>query len=112
MISFPDQKTFAEFTRERHGPNWVYATRTSPDLLARHYKPDEPVVVITPKMQRALAADYAKVWGREYDVQFWKMLCALRATEIMLRACGFQQSDAYAMVVAALADAETERRYT
>jgi hypothetical protein len=111
-MTFPIQKSLGDFIRERHGANWVYAARTSPDLLARHYKPDKPVAVITPKMQRQLAADYAKVWGREYDVQFWKMLCALRATEAMLRACGFQQSDAYAMVAAALEDATTPRRFT
>lgn len=111
-MTFPVQKSFSDFIRERHGPNWVYAARTSPRLLARHNKPDKPAVVITPKMQRALATDYAKVWGREYDVQFWEMLCALRATEGMLRACGFQKSDTYAMVAAALEDATTERRFT
>lgn len=111
-MTFPIQKTFGDFIRERHGSNWVYAARTSSDLLARHYKPDKPVVVITPKMQRQLAADYAKEWGREHDVQFWQMLCALRVTERMLRACGFKQSGEYAMVAAALEDATTPRRYT
>lgn len=109
-MTFPAQKSFGDFIRERHGSNWVYAKRASPALLARHHKPG--TVIITPRMQRQLAADYAKVWGREYDVQFWEMLCALRATESMLRACGFQKSDTYALVAAALDDAETPRRFT
>lgn len=110
-MTFPEQKSFGDFIRERHGPNWVYAKRTTPNLLARHNKSDQPVVVITPKMQAALAVDYAKVWGREHDVQFWQMLCALRATEGMLRACGFLKSDTYDMVMAALEDATTARRF-
>lgn len=111
-MTFPIQKSFGDFIRERHGPNWVYAARSTPDLLARHFKPDKPVVVITPKMQRALATDYAKKWGREYDVQFWEMLCALREAAGMMRACGFQGSETYAMIVAALEDATTPRRFT
>lgn len=110
-MTFPIQKTFGDFVRERHGPNWVYAARTSPGLLARHNKPDQPVVVIAPKMQRQLAADYAKQWGREHDVQYWQMMCALSRCVHTLKAHHHEDTEAYRWATRALADAETPRRY-
>lgn len=83
-MTFPAQKSFGDFIRERHGRNWVYAARSTPRILAQYqkYNPDtgehEPPVVITPKQQRQLKIDYAKAWGREHDPQYWQMLCALR----------------------------------
>ncbi len=74
-----EQKSFGDFTKERFGPNWVYAHRSTPALRARHNKPDCPVVVITPKQQKQLKTEYAREWGREYDPQYWAMLSALRA---------------------------------
>jgi hypothetical protein len=72
------QKTFGEFTAERFGPYWVYA-RAGTVSYARN---GERQTVITPKEQRQLAADYKAAWGREYDAEFWAMVCALRAAVI------------------------------
>lgn len=74
-MQIPKQKTFGEFIADRYGPKWVYAHRTT-DRIRRQY-PES--VVITPKQQRELTTDYQKEWGREYDPEFWAMLCALRA---------------------------------
>lgn len=84
--NFPPQKSFGDFVRERYGPNWVYANRSTPHLHDRYDKPDCPAVVITPKQQRQLKDNYAKEWGREHDPAFWAMLCALRlaAAELVL----------------------------
>lgn len=96
-MTFPAQKSFGDFIRERHGRNWVYAARSTPRILAQYqkYNPDtgehEPPVVITPKQQRQLKIDYAKAWGREHDPQYWQMLCALRytlATAKLKSGCG------------------------
>lgn len=112
MSDFPKQKSFGDFIRERHGSNWVYAARTTPDLLARHNKPDQPVVVITPKMQRQLAVDYAKQWGREHDVQYWQMMCALSRCVHTLKVHHHTDTEAYRWATRALVDAETPRRFT
>jgi hypothetical protein len=69
------QKTFGEFVSDRFGPKWVYACRRT-DRLSAQYPGS---VVITPKAQKELRDDYRRVWGREYDPEFWAMLCALRA---------------------------------
>src|ERR1700719_3010760 len=74
-----EQKTFGAFMRERVGLNWVYAARCTDSIRARYNKPDCPVVVITPKQQKQLRADYEREWGGEYDPQYWAMLSALRA---------------------------------
>lgn len=71
----PQQMSFGDFIKMRHGPKWVYAARATPQLRYRY--PDS--VVITPKQQRELARDYKAEWGREYDPEYWQMLCALRA---------------------------------
>lgn len=74
-MTFPPQKSFGEFIAERYGPKWVYAQRASDRLKSRY--PDS--VVITPKQQRQLAADYKREWGAEYDKASWQALCALRS---------------------------------
>lgn len=79
------QKSFGTFIAERYGPKWVYAARRSP-RIARQY-PDS--TVITPKQQRQLQVDYAAAWGREYDPQFWLMLCALRTVIGQIEFCRF-----------------------
>lgn len=78
-MTFPVQKSFGEFTRERFGPNWVFAHRATDRLRARYDKNNCPVVVITPKQQKHLHADYKREWGAEYDAPAWQALCALRA---------------------------------
>jgi hypothetical protein len=72
------QKSFGDFTRERFGPNWVYAHHSTPRIRAQYDKPDCPVVVITPKQQQKLRADYKIEWGRENDLELWTAICALR----------------------------------
>lgn len=74
-----EQKSFGDFTKERFGPNWVFAHRSTPALQARYNKPYCPVVVITTKQQRQLKYDYAREYGRDHDPQYWAMLSALRA---------------------------------
>lgn len=103
-MTFPKQKTFGEFIRDRYGPNWVYAHRMTNRIRSRYSRPD-PVtgewsapVVITPAQQKALRDDYAKEWGRENDEAFWHMLCALRATKEALHG---QESD-YPLTIAAV----------
>lgn len=76
---FPPQKSFADFTRERHGDNCVYFARRTPRIVARY---GADVVVITPAMARSLKRDYQAIWGREawpHDDAHWKALCALKA---------------------------------
>jgi hypothetical protein len=73
-VNFPVQKSFGAFIAERFGPKWVYAQRAS-DRIARQYPGS---VVITPKQQRQLAADYKREWGEEYSPASWNALCALR----------------------------------
>ena len=73
------QKSFGEFTTERFGRNWVYAARMTDRIRRQYDKQDCPAVVITPKEQRQLAADYKAQWGRENDEAGWAMICALRA---------------------------------
>ena len=69
------QKSFGDFVKERYGSKWVYAQRASERIKSRY--PDS--VVITPKYQRQLAADYKREWGREHDLPVWEALCALRS---------------------------------
>lgn len=73
-MTFPAQKSFGEFVADRYGPKWVYAQRSS-ERIARQYP---NAVVITPKQQRQLSADYKREWGAEYDPARWKALCVLR----------------------------------
>lgn len=77
-MTFPVQKSFRDFTRERFGPNWVFADRITDSLRAQYDRNDCPVVVITPKQQKQLHADYKREWGAEYDKPAWQALCALR----------------------------------
>lgn len=74
---FPRQKAFGDFIKERYGPKWVYAQRASSRITSQY--PDS--VVITPKQQRQLAADYRRLYGREHDPAFWAMLCVLREVQ-------------------------------
>lgn len=84
--AFPKQKSFGEFTRERFGSNWVFAHRATDRIRARYNKNDCPVVVITPKQQKQLHADYKREWGAEYDSPAWQALCALKSARLMLYA--------------------------
>lgn len=77
QIAFPVQKSFGDFIKERVGPKWVYAQRNSERIASRY----PGSVVILPKQQRKLAADYKRNWGQEYDKPAWKALCALRAVD-------------------------------
>lgn len=43
-MTFPTQKSFGDFTRERFGPNWVFAARSTDRLCAKYDKNDCPVV--------------------------------------------------------------------
>lgn len=88
-MTFPTQKSFGDFTRERFGPNWVFAHRATDRLRARYDKNNCPVVVITPKQQKHLHADYKREWGVEYDKPAWQALCALRAATNQLDYSGF-----------------------
>lgn len=80
-----EQKSFGDFTAERFGRNWVYAVRMTDRIRSQYAKwnPEteqhEPPVVITPKQQRQLKADYEREYGREHDPQLWTAICALRA---------------------------------
>lgn len=68
------QKSLGELTTERFGPNWVYG-RAGTVSFARN---GARQTVITKKEQEALKRDYKARWGREYDPEFWAMICALR----------------------------------
>lgn len=100
MSEFPRQKTFGEFVADRYGPKWVYAAHATDRLRSKY--PDS--VVITPNKQRELTDDYAKEWGREYDPEFWQMLCALRLAETVLGSTppNAQNNAAYAAVCDAI----------
>jgi hypothetical protein len=98
-----EQKSFGAFIKERFGPNWVYAARCTDNIRARYNKPDCPVVVITPKQQKQLKADYEREWGREYDPQYWAMLSTLRA--IHAHAANTRQNPVNAYFIEALAAA-------
>lgn len=99
-MTFPVQKSFGDFIRERHGRNWVYAARarSTPRILAQYqkYNPEtgehEPPVVITPKQQRKLKTDYKREWGEEYNPAAWKALCALRYIKMELETAGSTQA--------------------
>lgn len=96
-MTFPAQKSFGDFIRERHGRNWVYAARSTPRILAQYqkYNPDtgehEPPALITPKQQRELAVTYKREWGEEYNPAAWMALCALRAVSTQVDFCGFDK---------------------
>lgn len=85
-MTFPAQKTFGEYIAERVGPKWVYANRTTDRLCSRY--PDS--IVILPKQQHQLAADYKREWGEEYNVPAWKALCALRHVKMELETAGIK----------------------
>lgn len=70
------QKSFGEFTSDRFGPNWVYGRSKNQESFSRDGRRQ---TVITKSEQAQLTADYKAAWGREYDPEFWAMLCALRA---------------------------------
>ena len=99
-----EQKLVSDFVKERFGSNWVYAARSTDRIHARYDKPDCPAVVITPKQQKQLKVDYQREWGREYDPQYWAMLCALRA----IRAHAAAKDNCFAMIET-LADAAIKR---
>lgn len=77
-MTFPAQKSFGDFTRERFGPNWVYGHSKKQISFARN---GERQTVITKKEQRQLHADYKREWSREYDAPAWQALCALRTAK-------------------------------
>lgn len=68
-MTFPAQKSFGEFTRERFGSNWVYGRSKNQESFARN---GERQTVITKKEQRQLHADYKREWGAEYDAPAWR----------------------------------------
>lgn len=76
------QKSFGEFTAERFGPNWVYGRSKTQESFARN---GARQTAITKKEQEALKCDYKAQWGREYDPEFWAMLCALRQIQVHAR---------------------------
>lgn len=84
-MTFPVQKSFGEFTRERFGPNWVYGHSKKQICYARN---GERQTVITPKEQRQLHADYKREWGDEYNEPQWKALCALRHAKLDMDTAG------------------------
>jgi len=86
-MTFPAQKTFGEFIKERVGPKWVYAAQRSKRIAAQY--PGSKVIL--PQQQRQIAKDYKREWGEEYNPAAWMALCALRATASQVDFCRFDR---------------------
>lgn len=86
-MTFPAQKSFGDFIKERVGPKWVYASQRSKRIAAQY----PGSVVVLPAQQRELAVTYKREWGEEYNPAAWMALCALRAVSTQVDFCGFDK---------------------